>query len=243
MRLFSGDHWFVKLLILYKIMKKKLQNLIPISKPGIKKLLLTMKLTIVIVFLSVLQVSANVYAQVTVNLDVREKSVREVLKSIEQQSQVRFFFSDDLLAMNELIDLKADNKNIISVLDDIFLNSPLTYRAFDNNLIVIAPKQMLQQQKITGTVTDKTSGEAVAGVNVVVQGTTTGAITDANGKYSISVTNNNVNLDFSFIGYEKVTVPINGQSEINVKLVYNSTLLDEVVVVGYGTQKVKDLTS
>jgi len=223
-------------------MKKKLQILISISKPGIKKLILTMKLALVILFLSVLQVSANVYAQVTVNLDVREKSVREVLKTIEQQSQVRFFFSDDLLAMNDLINVKADNKNIISVLDDIFSNSPLTYKAFDNNLIVIAPKLMLQQQKITGIVTDKTSGEALAGVNVVVQGTTTGAITDAYGKYLIAVTNNNVNLEFSFIGYEKVTVPINGQSVINIQLVNNSTLLDEVVVVGYGVQKRRDVT-
>jgi TonB-linked SusC/RagA family outer membrane protein len=223
-------------------MKKKLQNLIPISKPGIKKLLLTMKLALVIIFLSVLQVSANVFAQVNVNLDIREKSVREVLKTIEQQSQVRFFYSDDLLAMNELIDVKADNKNILSVLDDIFSNSPLAYKAFDNNLIVIAPRQMLQQQKITGIVTDKKSGDALPGVNVVVQGTTSGDITDANGKYTIAVTNNNVNLEFSFIGYEKVTVPINGQSVINVQLVNNSTLLDEVVVVGYGVQRRRDVT-
>jgi hypothetical protein len=223
-------------------MKKKLQNLIPISKPGIKKLLLTMKLTIVIVFLSVLQVSANVYAQVTVNLDVREKSVREVLKTIEQQSQVRFFYSDDLLAMNELIDVKADNKNIISVLDGIFSNSPLTYKAFDNDLIVIAPRQMLQQQKITGIVTDKITGEALAGVNVVVQGTTSGAITDVNGKYSIAVTNTNANIEFSFIGYDKITVPVNGQGVINVQMTNNSTLLDEVVVVGYGVQMRRDVT-
>ena len=60
-----------------------------------------MKLALIIVFLSVLQVSANVYSQITVNLDVQNKSIREVLKSIEQQSQVRFFYSDDLLVMNE----------------------------------------------------------------------------------------------------------------------------------------------
>ena len=64
-----------------------------------------MKLALIIVFLSVLQVSANVYSQITVNLDVREKSIREVLKTIEQQSQVRFFYSADLLVMNDLIDV------------------------------------------------------------------------------------------------------------------------------------------
>jgi TonB-linked SusC/RagA family outer membrane protein len=149
-------------------MKKKLQNLIPISKPGIKKLLLTMKLAIVIAFLSVLQVSANAY--------------------------------------------------------------------------VTDPTLPLQQQKITGTVVDKSTGEALAGVNVVVQGTTSGAITDVNGKYSIPVTSTNVSLEFSFIGYDKVTVPANGKSVIDVQLSNASTLLNEVVVVGYGVQRKRDVT-
>jgi len=102
---------------------EKNQNLFLFSKPGIKKLLLTIKLFLIIVFLSVLQVSANVYSQITVNLDVHDKSIREVLKSIEQQGPMRFFYSDDLLLMNGLIDVKADNKNIIGVLDDIFSKS------------------------------------------------------------------------------------------------------------------------
>ena len=126
-----------------------------------------MKLALIIVFLSVLQVSADVYSQITVNLDVHDKSISEVLKSIEQQSQVRFFFSDDLLVMNKLIDVKADNKNIIGVLDDIFSKSPLTYKAYDNNLIVIAPRELLHQQKITGTVIDK-NGAPIPGANIVV---------------------------------------------------------------------------
>ena len=122
-----------------------------------------MKLALIIIFLSVLQVSANVYSQITVNLDVQDKSIREVLKTIEQQSQVRFFYSDDLVSMNESIDVKADNKNIIGVLDDIFSKSPLTYKAYDNNLIVIAPKELLQQKKVTGTVIDKNGSSSSRG--------------------------------------------------------------------------------
>src|SRR5665811_572324 len=110
-------------------MKKKLPNLIPVSKSGIKKLLLTMKLALIIVFLSVLQVSANVYSQMYVNLDIQDKSIREVLKAIEQQSQIRFLYSDDLLVMSDRIDVKAENRNIIGVLEDIFSKSSLTYKA------------------------------------------------------------------------------------------------------------------
>ena len=83
-------------------MKKNLLILISLSKSGIKKLLLTMKLALIIIFLSVLQVSANVYSQTTVSLAVHEKPIREVLKTIEQQSSVRFFYSDDLQYMDEL---------------------------------------------------------------------------------------------------------------------------------------------
>ena len=120
-------------------MKKKPQNFIPPSYPGIKKLLLTMKLTLILIVITVLQVSANVYSQISVTLDIREKPIREVLKTIEQQTKIRFFYSDDLLAMNNLINVRADNKNIINVLDDMFLESPLSYKAYEKNLIVIVP--------------------------------------------------------------------------------------------------------
>jgi TonB-linked SusC/RagA family outer membrane protein len=222
-------------------MKKKLQNHIPIKKPGIKKLLLTMKLALIIVFLSVLQVSANVYSQITVNLDVREKSVREVLKTIEQQSQVRFFYSDDLLAMNNLIDVKADNKNIISVLNDIFVGSALTYKIYDNNLIVIAPRVLLQQSKITGKVTGK-DGTPLIGVNVVVTGTTMGTITDIDGKYGIEVPEASKSLTFTFIGMEPQDIIIGKLTQIDVTMIESAIGLEEVVVVGYGVQKKVNLT-
>ena len=223
-------------------MKKNQPNLIPVSRTGIKKLLLTMKLALTIVLLSVLQVSASVYSQVTVTMDVRNKSIREVLKTIEQQSQVRFFYSDDLLVMNELIDLKADNENIIGVLDDIFANSPLTYKPYENNLIVIVPRELVQQMIITGTVYDSNTGESLPGVNVTVKGTLTGTVTDANGKYSVETSNPEAILTFSFIGYSTIDVPVAGRSAIDVRLVPQINPLEEVVVIGYGTVRKKDLT-
>ena len=106
-----------------------------------------MKLSLILVFITVLQVSANVYSQTSVTLDMKDKSMRDVLKTIEQQTEIRFFFSDDLLAMNDLINVKADNRNIISVLDDLFLQSPLTYKAYENNLIVIVPKTFSSRKR------------------------------------------------------------------------------------------------
>jgi TonB-linked SusC/RagA family outer membrane protein len=222
-------------------MKKKPQNLIPSSYPGIKKLLLTMKLTLILIFITILQVSANVYSQTRVTLDVREKPIREVLKTIEQQTEIRFFYSDDLLSMNNMINVRADKKNIINVLDEMFLESPLTYKAYENNLIVIVPRNLLQQLRITGLVSDK-SGAPLAGVNIVAVGTSVGVISGADGRYSIDVPADAKSLTFSFIGMETQNVEIGTRTSINVTLLESAIGLEEVVVVGYGTQRKSDIT-
>ncbi|MCX6335374.1 MAG: carboxypeptidase-like regulatory domain-containing protein, partial [Bacteroidia bacterium] len=222
-------------------MKKKPQNLIPLSFTGIKKLLLIMKLSLILVFITVLQVSANVYSQTSVTLDMKDKPIRDVLKTIEQQTEIRFFFSDDLLAMNDLIDVKAEDRNIISVLDDLFVQSPLTYKAYENNLIVIIPKSFLQQKRITGIITDR-SGTPLAGVNIFAPGTTVGVISGTDGRYTIDLPLDAKSLTFSFIGMETQDIEIGTLTTINVTMQESAIGLEEVVVVGYGTMKKSDIT-
>ena len=101
----------------------------------------------------------------------------------------------------------------------------------------------LQQLKVTGKVTDSQTGQAAPGVNIIIKGTTSGATTDAGGMYSIEVTDMNAVLIFSFIGYSSKEVPISGSSVIDVLLDPSLQNLDEVVVIGYGTQKKTSLTS
>ena len=93
------------------------------------------------------------------------------------------------------------------------------------------------QGKITGKVTDAQTGETLPGVYVIIQGTTIGTTTDANGNYSISVTDKNSVLVFSFIGYVSTKIPVGDNSTVDVKLVPDVKSLDAVVIVGYGTQK------
>jgi TonB-dependent starch-binding outer membrane protein SusC len=223
-------------------MKKNSESAIPLSKLRLKKLLTIMKLALIIVFLSVLQVSGNIYSQTNVSLNVKEKPIREVLKSLEQQTEIRFFFSDDLLLMNDLIDIKAEKKNIIVVLDEIFLKSPLTYKTYENNLIVIVPREFVQQQKITGIVVDK-NGEPLPGVNVVVTGTTLGTATGINGEYSIDIPAGTKSLTYSFIGMEPREIIIGSSTRIDVTLQESSIGLEEVVVIGYGTIKKRDVST
>jgi TonB-linked SusC/RagA family outer membrane protein len=99
-----------------------------------------------------------------------------------------------------------------------------------------------QQIRISGTITDASTGQSMPGVNVVVKGTTVGSIADASGKYSFSVPNTNVSLVFTFIGYVSQEIPLNGRTTLDVALTSEVVGLNEVVVVGYGTVKRADLT-
>ena len=222
-------------------MKLKPQNAIPLSFTGIKKILLIMKLMFVLVFFTFLQVNANIYSQTNVTLDLQDQSIKDVLKLIENQTEIRFFYSDDLLAMNDVIDIQADNRNIIAVLDDLFTESPLTYKAYENNLIVIIPRNLLQQKRVTGIITDR-SGAPLPGVNVRAAGTAIGVISGGDGRYSIDVPTDAKVLVFSFVGMETSEIAIGNQTEINITMAESSIGLEEVVVVGYGTQRKSDIT-
>jgi len=104
-----------------------------------------------------------------------------------------------------------------------------------------AQTEVSQEKKVTGKVTDE-KGETMPGVNVVVKGTTIGAVTNADGVYSINVSKENASLTFSFVGYISKDVRIGNQSKIDVILSEDVQSVDEVVVVGYGTQKKRDIT-
>ncbi len=100
----------------------------------------------------------------------------------------------------------------------------------------------VQNNKVTGTVTDAINGEPIIGANVIIEGTTYGTTTDIDGRFTIELTKSDAVLVISFLGYTSGHVPYTGQATIDVKLVADVTKLEEVVVVGYGTQQRKDLT-
>jgi TonB-linked SusC/RagA family outer membrane protein len=109
-------------------------------------------------------------------------------------------------------------------------------------LISLSASSLLAQRTITGKITDAQTGDPLPGVNIVVQGTTRGTISDANGNYTIQVQPDDEALLFSFVGYQDQTVSIGDQQTINVALQQEAEALEEVVVVGYGTIQKSDLT-
>src|SRR4030042_3903233 len=138
--------------------------------PGHKKLLLTMKFSILINLICLTAFSASSLSQSSsISLKVENAKVKDVLGNIEEQSAFRFFYNDELSDINRIVDLQVDNSNIEDVLAQLFNNTDITYTLLENNLIVVAPKRSIQQ-KVTGKVTEASTGDPIPGVNVSIKG-------------------------------------------------------------------------
>ena len=207
------------------------------------QILIIMKLTVILICLFSLSVQATVYSQsAKVNLNLKEVSLKEVFKIIEKQTPCRFFYNDQFVDLDSKVSFKANDVSVDEVLNIILKNANVTHKVLENNLVVIAPIDNQAKSTITGTVTDAKTGELLPGVGIFIKGTTKAAITDRQGKFSIISTNPNATLVFSFIGYDTQEINLNGRQNITVALVPSIKNLDEVVVIGYGTTKKKDLT-
>lgn len=228
----------------YKIMKKKKLTRIFLIRKDLLKMIMIMKIALLLTIVSAMNMFATAYSQATkLNLHLENASLEQIFVAIEDQSEFKFLYHDKLI--NDDAPRKATyrNKTVEEILDDIFSGTDNTYTVLENNLVVITPKKLDVKQGITvtGKVVDAT-GEPLPGVNIVVQGTTTGAVTDLEGNYTVTVPDENATLVFSFVGFLMEEVPVNGQTTLDVVLVEDIKALDEVVVIGYGTIKKSDLT-
>lgn len=232
-------------------------NYILYSSPygtGIKKLLLIMKFAIVLICFSTGMLWANdAYSQsAKITMQLKNVTVREVFHEIESNSEFIFIFRDDALNLDRKVSLDVKDKTINYILDELFKRTDNRYEIIDRQVVILTKEiNRINSDKvgsvqegitITGTITD-VSGEPMPGVNIVVDGTTIGTVTDANGKYRFYVPSKNVTLIVSFVGYKKMEIPVEGRTEISVIMVEDTEALEEVVVVGYGKQKKSSVVS
>ncbi len=193
-------------------------------------------------FLSILPVSAELsYAQSTrLSLELSEVTIKDVFRSIERKSEYVFFYSDDLSSeLSRNVSVNVNSKTLEEILSEILKHTNLTYRLNDRQVIITSKEEILQAQKgivINGTVLDQ-QNIPLPGVNITIKGTTTGTTTDADGKYFLTVPNKSSVLVFKYVGFETTEIKVGGQININVNLKEIATDLNEVVVVGYGSQK------
>lgn len=227
-------------------MKKKRTNL-PFHKGA--KLLVVMKLTVTLMFIVLMEVSASVYSQNTkLALDLQQVSVEQVLNEIKAQSEFNFLYRSDLIKELPKVDIKANKVSIEQILDQVLVPYGFTYEIYDNTVVIrkhtsaeSGIKSAPQQIEMSGKVTDE-NNEGLPGVNVLVKNTTIGTVTDIDGNYKLSVPDDAAILVFSSIGYITQEIPINGRTTIDVQMAEDVQSLSEVVVIGYGTVEKSDLT-
>ncbi|MFC4219208.1 SusC/RagA family TonB-linked outer membrane protein [Flagellimonas marina] len=181
-----------------------------------------------------------------VNLSVDDATVIEVLRQIEEQTEFKFVYDRKVRRLNKTYDIAYNGVSLRSILELMAKDANLTFRRINHTISIDvkpeAPKRVVEVAfvTVTGTVTDE-YGVPLAGASVAEKGTANGTITDFDGNFSIDVEEDAV-LEVSYLGYQPQEVAVNGRTTINIQLVQDATLLDDVVVVGYGTQRKSDVT-
>lgn len=205
-----------------------------------------MRIGLFLLFVLVAQLHAeSLYSQNTViNLKLENATVEQVIDKIEKETDFSFLFTDKSVDIDWKVSVDARNKNINELLETLFGDTHVQYRIVDKQ-IILSNKKLLaananQQKQVSGVVVD-TNGDPVIGANIVEKGTTNGTISDLEGRFHLNAAPGTT-LVITYIGYIPQEVKVDGRSSLTITLHEDSEVLDEVVVIGYGTMRKKDLT-
>ena len=229
---------------------KAICSLPPCNRKELTKTLLIMKFTAILLLAASLQVSAIGFSQ-GITLSENNVSLEKIFKEIRKQSGYNFVYTQQLLQNSKKVSIQVENTTLEKALDECFKGQVITYTIL-NNTIVVKPKPTpalesddlsnpLPPIDIHGQVTDSV-GNPLVGASVIVKGSGKGTSTDANGNFELKGVKDNAILVISFSGYSNRDYKVNGQILANITLVRSTSPMDEVVVIGYGTEKKSNLT-
>lgn len=217
-----------------------------------QKTKLIMRLSLGLFLLSCINVLAVSSSAQEARMSVKKKNavIREVLQEIEKHSEYHFVYDNQIVDVEQVVDVDVNNESIYAILDEIFKDQSIGFKVVDNQIILysrektIPTYQPIQQQveTISGVVTD-VMGDPLPGVNVFEKSNSiNGVITGVDGSYAIRLESGDPTLVFSFIGFSSQEVNVAGRSQIDITLMEDMIGLEEVVAVGYATQKKVNLT-
>jgi len=209
---------------------------------------ITLSQLVIAIILSGVSYASNTKAQGvldnSVKLDQAHCSLQNVLKHLEKAANVKFVYSKNLIDVEQTAAVSANNEKLAKVLDQLLLPKGIKYEVIDDKIVLAKVKEipLVATEKVDIVVTGKVTsdkGETLPGVSIKIKGTNFGTSTNVSGAYSLKVPAAHVNgvLVFTFVGFTTQEVSIDGRTVIDVKLVENVRTINEVVVVGYGTQK------
>lgn len=192
-----------------------------------------------------------------VTFSAQNQFVETVLKTIEKQTNVQFMFSREIVQSKRKVSFQAKNEQLSLVLNQILTPLNLSYEVVGQQIVIkrsvpssaltqpgnsaVATANAPQDIQVTGRVTDE-KGEPLPGVNIQIKSTTRGTATDEKGNFKLTVQDANAVLVFSLVGYASQEVAVGARNVITISMSPDNKTLDEVVVVGYGTQRKRDVT-
>ena len=204
-----------------------------------------MKNRVLLILLLSFAVSLAASAQ-KITMNLQQVKLEKVFSLITKQTGLTVAYSRTIVNPERIVSVQAKDKDLSKVLDDLFAGTNVAYEIGEKKIYLKAKEAPVASQgsqktkKITGTVTD-TKGEPVIGATVKEQGTTNGTITDFDGNFKLTVKEGS-SLFVSYVGYQDKSVKAVIGKDILVTLLEDTEMLEEVVVVGYGTQKKVNLT-
>lgn len=202
-----------------------------------------MKLTLMFLFMGIWSATATSYSQTArLTLQVKNGTISEVIKEIEKQSEYTFVYNINEVDLNKTVSVSAKDRLITDVLEKLFDDNSFGYRISDRHIALYRKNGQQQQDFVTTGVVMDENGDPIIGANVVVKNKTSlGTITDINGNFSILTSEKSV-LVISYIGYLTQEIKVKDRLPIRIVLTEDTQALEEVVVIGYGTAKRRDLT-
>lgn len=204
-----------------------------------------------VLIITLMVIASNVQAatyseSVKFDLKMKKVSLKEVFQTITDQSEFKFVYNNDVVNDGQKVSVTTEDARVEEILDEILPTHNLEYRVIDRQVIIFPAEGKAeinsvgtsdaQQKAISGKVVDE-SGIPLPGVTVVVKGTTVGIVTDIDGNYNLSVPADARTLVFSFVGMRTQEITIGNQTSINITLESETIGLDEVIAVGYASQK------
>lgn len=205
-------------------------------------------ITLIVVILSTISYTEPARAQAAlgrvITLKLNHVTLRSALSQIEDKGQCKLIYDEHILPLSAYISVDIKKQSLHSALILLLKSYPVKIEEADGYVLIKAKKSTSSKPvgTVNGSVVDAATGETLVGVTVSVKGTSTAVSTNAKGEYSINAVNEDAVLVFSYIGYTSKEVIVESQNHIDIKMVPSIASLNQVVVVGYGTQKKIDLT-
>jgi TonB-linked SusC/RagA family outer membrane protein len=231
----------------YKMPNIAILKLFGCNSANKRKIIMRINLTFAFLITILLQLSLAADAQ-KVTFKKEKASLEDVLKEIRKQTNYNFLYTDEMMKGTRPVDVQFKNVSLEEALAYSFSGQPLTYSISQQTVVIRRLPKSAQELVvplppvvITGKVTD-TLGAALPGINIKLKGSPAGTTTGNDGRYSITVPDGTAVLIFSYLGFTTQEIEVNGRGTINVQLKEKSSALNEIVVVGYGTQKKVNLT-